>query len=186
MGAENFLCVCSHQVDNIIKWQPNAFGSCLPNRFKLASTFADSALPSLLSLRLSPLTFFEAKQRAELRAEVQILLCGGIICSTSVCTRKTFAPFLLSARRLKWKSRAKKERRRRSRRSRVESKSCDVSYWPHHWGKLLKKTADSKKRWMWRTCAQASQLCICPAPSSFPSLFLSLSLPLPTPVCLWQ
>lgn len=111
MRAENFLWVCSHQVDNIIKWQPNAFGSWLPNRFKLASTFADSAPPS-------PLNFFEAthcqaEQRAELRAEVQILLCGGIICSTSVCTRKTFAPFLLSARRLKWKSRAKKERRRR-------------------------------------------------------------------------
>lgn len=117
MRAENFLCVCSHQVDNIIKWQPNAFGSWLPNRFKLASTFADSATPSHLTEH-PPSTFFEAthcqaEQRAELRAEVQILLCGGIICSTSVCTRKTFAPFLLSARRLKWKSRAKKEWRRR-------------------------------------------------------------------------
>lgn len=107
-GLKTF-CVCSHQVDNIIKWQPNAFGSWLPNRFKLASTFAESIPPTAPPPRR--LSLRQAKQRAELRAEVQILLCGGIICSTSVCTRKTFAPFLLSARRLKWKSRAKRARK---------------------------------------------------------------------------
>lgn len=69
----------------------------------------------------------------ELQAKVQILLCGGIICSTSVCTRATFARAIKMGK-------SQVEKNQRTWRQ-IESKSRDVSYWPHHHRhrKLLKK-----------------------------------------------
>lgn len=153
MGAEKFLCVCSHQVDNLIKWQPNAFGSWLPNRFKLASTFADSVPPLTappprqLSLRLPR----KAKSWAESwSANITLWrhhLLNKCLHSENLCPFSTFCQAIKMEKSSK--EGKEMESRRRERRSRVESKSCDVSYWPHHRRKLLKKTADSREMWTW-------------------------------------
>lgn len=142
-GLKTF-CVCSHQVDNIIKWQPNAFGSWLPNRFKLASTFAES-VPLTAP---PPADFLWGKQSKELSWSANITLwrhhlLNKCLHSENLCAFSTFC----QAIKMEKSSKEGKERSRR--RQKVESKSCDVSYWPHHRGKLLKKTADSRRMWMW-------------------------------------
>lgn len=85
-------------------------------------------LPSHLLLLLLPPAHALKRSKVkscELQAKVQILLCGGIICSTSVCTRATFARAIKMG-----KSQVKSENQRTWRQ--IESKSRDVSYWPHH------------------------------------------------------